>query len=240
MILWKTHSSLSSWRQNLTANEIVFIKHDLSCSCEKTQDLYQQKFKLSVCVASALNKKHFHVALCLKCFYPHFRIHILRLFTASSWISLWLYLHFFIPPEQALPLFLQLDMSILGQQAFFFFWLILTNCTVFLCLPRSSICPPLFNFCVIIFNFNFIWFSHEKEFYSIIYKTDISQNKKLKCISQETKKKCSKMVWSLFKLFAIFKMLFPLRQKLHPLLYSSPQPLWIVWSTHTHVQLPQV
>lgn len=46
--------------------------------------------------------------------------------------------------------------------------------------------PPL-NFFVIIFNFNFIWFSHEKEFYSIIQKTDILQNKKLKCISQETK-----------------------------------------------------
>lgn len=63
------------------------------------------------------------------------------------------------------------------------------------CPPHSTFVPPqlshlayLFNFCSSIFNFNFLWFNHEKALYRIAWKTDISQNKKLKCISQGTKK----------------------------------------------------
>lgn len=40
--------------------------------------------------------------------------------------------------------------------------------------------------------------------------------------SGNKKKKSSEMVWSLFKLFAIFKMLFPLRQKTSPTLVFQP------------------
>lgn len=123
MILWKTHYFLSSWRQNLTANETEFTKHDLSCSCKKPPCSVSAKIlSLSILVASALKKKYLHVALSLKCYYPYFRIHTLRLFTASSWSSYRAdsdFTSFVLPLQQALPLLLHLDMSILGQQAFF-------------------------------------------------------------------------------------------------------------------------
>lgn len=64
-----------------------------------------------------------------------------KLSTASSWSgyrSTPAFISYFCPPDQALPLFLHLDMPILGQEGFFG---CLVSCTVLLCLLSSPIWP---------------------------------------------------------------------------------------------------